>query len=271
MGFHADWVYYGEDNRYSGYLVKPDRLSGTVPAVLVFQEIWGVDEHIQDVTRRFAQAGYVAFAPDLYARNGKRDEVRSAERIEEVKRFLDTMPPGSWHDEEQRNAAMNQLPEDQRKRVSETFTTLFGGLKMDLYKDQLLATTAFLRGQNESTKGQGIASTGYCMGGALSAFLACHDQALKGAVIYYGRAPQADLIPQIQCPVIGFYGGLDPNITNAVPDFAELMKKNGKSFDYQVYKGAQHAFFNDTRASYNVEASRDAFARTLAFFKQVLS
>jgi carboxymethylenebutenolidase len=49
------------------------------------------------------------------------------------------------------------------------------------------------------------------------------------------------------------------------------MKQNGKNFDYQIYPQTGHAFFNDTRASYNIVAARDAFQRVLSFFHDSLN
>jgi carboxymethylenebutenolidase len=270
MQLHTEWIAYGDQSQYLGYVAKPQRLVEPSPAVLVIQEIWGVDEHIQDVTRRFAEAGFVAFAPDLYAKGGKRPDVVSSERIEQVKQFLDTLPPTAWGNPEEREKALQKLPEVQRIAVSETLTALFGGLKMELYIDQLLATTSFLRRNFSFTKGQGIASVGFCMGGALSALLASCDAELKGAVIFYGNAPEQERIPSIHCPILGFYGELDSRITLNVPVFQSLMKEAGKSFEPHIYQGAHHAFFNDTRSSYHPKAARDAFARTLYFLNHVL-
>jgi carboxymethylenebutenolidase len=59
-------VRYGREPE-TGYLAYPEG-EDALPAVLVLQEAWGVDAHIEDVTRRFAAAGYVALAPDLFAK-----------------------------------------------------------------------------------------------------------------------------------------------------------------------------------------------------------
>lgn len=266
MPLQTEWVRYGQDNQYIGYVAKQERADKALPAVIVFQEIWGVDEHIQEVTRRFGEAGYVAFAPDLYAMNGQRVAGMEPERIEAVKKFLENLPPTAWHDAGERDKALAALPGNQGQLVGETFSRLFGGLDMDNYTDQLLATTKFLREEFEGTQGQPMASVGFCMGGALSAHLAGHDNKLAGAVIFYGRAPKQDVLERIQCPVRGFYGELDAQLTSTVPAFADAMKAAGKDFEYVVYEGAHHAFFNDSRRSYNVDASRDAFAKALEYF-----
>ncbi|WP_026960786.1 dienelactone hydrolase family protein [Alicyclobacillus herbarius] len=271
MGLTTRWVRYGQDKRYSGYLAVPVYAQTPLPAVIVFQEVWGVDGHIEDVTERFARAGYVAFAPDLYAVNGERREAVRRERVEAVKSFLEKLPPTAWGNPEERDAELAKLPEDEGKRVMETMTTLFGGLDVENYTEQLLATASFLRNECELSKGQGVVAVGYCMGGALAAHLASLDAELKGAVMYYGRSPKEERIASIQCPVRAFYGELDVQLTATAPGLAEAMKKAGKDFDYKVYPGAHHAFFNDTRRSYNVAASRDAFARTLNYFNEWLS
>jgi carboxymethylenebutenolidase len=271
LSLHREWIQYGEANQYLGYVAKPERIAEPSPVILVIQEIWGVDAHIQNITERFAQAGYVAFAPDLYAKSGNRPEDLRSDRIEQVKQFLDSLPPTAWGNMEEREKAIRKLPEPKQEQVSKTLATLFGGLKMDLYIDQLIDTVTFLRNELAATKGKGVASVGFCMGGALSALLACNDEQLKGAVIFYGNAPQADLIPNIQCPVLGFYGELDSRITSNVPEFETRMKEAGKTFEAHIYQGAHHAFFNDTRSAYNSAAARDAFARTLYFFNEVLS
>ncbi|MCY0875183.1 MAG: dienelactone hydrolase family protein [Firmicutes bacterium] len=270
MQLHTEVVRYGKDQAFSGLLMKPERATGLLPAVIVIQEIWGVDEHIEDVTRRFAEAGYVAFAPDLYAKQGERLAGLDKDRVEAVKAFLETVPPSAWQNAEERAAAMEKLPDGPRQQIQQTFATLFGGLDRAEFATMLTSAAAWLRDECAYSKGQGVVSIGFCMGGALSGRLACLDPQLRGAAIFYGDAPSNELLSAIQCPVRGFYGGLDPRITNAVPGFAQAMKDAGKDFAYTVYDDAQHAFFNDSRRSYHVTASRDAFAQTLSFFHTVL-
>ncbi|UOF92573.1 dienelactone hydrolase family protein [Fodinisporobacter ferrooxydans] len=272
MTLHAEWIDYGTNNQFRAFLAKPANNSHTLPAIIVIQEIWGVDHHIQDVTKRFAQAGYLAIAPDLFAEGGERPDALQPDRIEGIKAFLESLPPTAWGSEEQREAALAKLPDPKQTELRETFRTLFGDVlaKIDHYAGQLQETSMFLKNQHEVTKNQPIGSVGFCMGGALSALLASKDPNIHAAVIFYGNAPKPEAISHIQCPVLGFYGELDKRITDAVPAFAAAMKEAGKSYEYHVYPKAHHAFFNDTRASYNPTAARDAFARTLGFFNEQL-
>lgn len=271
MSISESTLSYGPGGKYTGYSAFIDRNVTHLPAVIVLQEIWGVDEHIKDVTRRYAKAGYFAFAPDLYSENGKRREVFERERIEAVKTFLNTVSPTAWHDQEQLVEALKGYPADEAKKIQETLTTLFSGNKPENYREQLVASTDFLRSERALTRNQPIGSVGFCMGGALSSLLAGSDSKLNAAIIFYGRPPEEELIRSIQCPVVGFYGETDAGITPKIPEVAEAMKAAGKSFEYHVFRGAGHAFFNDTRASYNPDAARQSFARALGFFTEHLS
>ena len=264
------WVTYpGDGASVEAYVVRPARVDGPLPGIIVIQEVWGVDAHIQDMTERFAMAGYVAMAPDLYSHGGRPSSLEE-EPIIAVRNFLDTLPPSAWGNPSERDAAIDRLPPDDGRRIRETLGNIFNPSRpMAQYVGDLRAAAEYLRG--DLSKGRSVGSVGYCLGGALSVRLACADPALKGAVIYYGDAPSADEQARIACPVLGLYGGDDHRISDNVPAFAESMKSLGKHFAYRIYPGAPHAFFNDVRRSYYVEAVRDAWARTLSFFNEHLS
>jgi carboxymethylenebutenolidase len=269
MPVHTEWVRFQE---HSGYLAWPERAALPLPAVLVVQEIWGVDGHIEDVTRRLAAAGYAALAPDLYSSGGARPGPLLPERVSEVKAFMDNLPPTAWGDAAARSAALAGLPAPERARVEESLGTLFGGVgQLDRFVPALRAAVRYMHGQCPASAGQRVACLGFCMGGGLSVLLACEEPELAGAAIFYGSAPPLDRVPRIQCPVVGFYGGLDERIAAGLPAFTEAMRAAGKPFEPQVYEGAAHAFFNDTRPSYNVRATRDSFARLLAFLGRTVA
>lgn len=120
------------------------------------------------------------------------------------------------------------------------------------------------------TRGQKVGAIGFCTGGTLAGLLACHDPELGAAAIFDGGAPPESKLRNIQCPVAGFYGALDKQITGGVPGFAAAMTKTHKSFEVHIYDGARRAFFNDTRPSYDPRAARDAFTHVLAFFGRTL-
>ena len=114
MAIKGEWISFGDQ---VGYFAHPDHAATPLPSVVVIQEIWGVNAHIEDVTRRIAAAGYAALAPDLMAVEGKRPEALSKERIEEAVTFSMTMAPASRFDPAAREAAMAKLPESERTRI----------------------------------------------------------------------------------------------------------------------------------------------------------
>jgi carboxymethylenebutenolidase len=116
-----------------------------------------------------------------------------------------------------------------------------------------------------------LASVGFCWGGARSWALATQSEKVKAAVVFYGSAPATEQLVNVKCPVLGLYGETDTRITSFVPDVDKAMKAAGKSFEYKIYEGAGHAFFNDTSGDrYNAPAAADAWTRTLTFLRQQL-
>ena len=111
---------------FSGYLARPERAAGPLPGLLVLQEAWGVDAHIEDVTRRFAAAGYLALAPDLFAQGagGQRPAPFAPERMSELQAFMNAAPPTVFSDAAAREAALGKLPEPERARVGESLGAL---------------------------------------------------------------------------------------------------------------------------------------------------
>ncbi|MBI4284514.1 MAG: dienelactone hydrolase family protein [Chloroflexi bacterium] len=203
---------------------------GPFPALIVIHENRGLTGHIKDVTRRFAAQGYLTLAPDLLSRVGGREMFAT---------------------DEEAVAAIGRLTVD--------------GVMQDLQ-----SAFDYLKGQSY-VKPDHIGVIGYCWGGANSLLMATRVEGLRTAIVYYGRNPaKIDDVANISGPVLGIYGELDTGITGSVPALAETMAKYNKSFEYKVYSGASHAFFNDTGTRYNAEAAADAWQITLAFLDKNL-
>lgn len=268
MAIEGEWIEYGDQ---IGYFAVPKRAAKPLPGVIVIQEVYGVNDNIEDVTRRIAAAGYAALAPDIYATNGRRPEALRRERADEAFAFMATMPPASRFDPAVREAAMAALPEDKRSRIDESFKKIFSMINfMPSYIAPLRKAVAHLASERPETRGGKIGCVGFCMGGGLSALLACEEPEISAAAVYYGNAPAPEKIAGIRCPVIAFCGERDQRINAGIPAFEGAMKEAGKSLEYHVYEGANHSFFNDDGPAYDVKASRDSFARLLGFFAKNL-
>jgi carboxymethylenebutenolidase len=157
--------------------------------------------------------------------------------------------------------------QDTPEKVREAFAAIPA---TDVMSD-LNAGLGFLNSHQSVKKGK-LASIGFCWGGARSFLLAAEPNELKAAVVFYGTAPSEETLAKVHASVLGIYGETDTRITGAVPVVAETMKKLGKKYEYKIYPGAGHAFFNETRAEiYKPEAAKDAWATTLAFLKKTLA
>ncbi|HLI31553.1 MAG TPA: dienelactone hydrolase family protein [Solirubrobacteraceae bacterium] len=265
MRLQSEWIEYGSDGAsVAAYLARAHPAAAQpLPGVLVIQEIWGPDGHICDVAQRLAEAGYLALAVDLYSHGGRPPEL-AAERIEAAKSFLDSVGQTAWMDPAARAAELAKLPAERAEQVGATLGALLSGTRpMGRYLADLRAAYAWLA-QHPGCDGR-VASVGFCLGGGLSAQLACSESALAAAVIFYGAAPAAEQVAQIACPLLGIYGAEDERINAGVPAFAGAMAAAGKAFEAIYFEGAGHAFFNDTRASYRAGPARSAWARTLDF------
>jgi carboxymethylenebutenolidase len=202
------------------------------PAIIVVQEWWGLNDHMKDVAKRYAQEGYLAIVPDLYSRLGNK---------------------------------VTTSPDEAGK--------LMGMLKQEDGLKDLQATVAYLQTVPEVDAAR-IGVTGFCMGGSYALMLPCVNSSIKAAVPFYGQVPNPDTpLQKLACPVLYIYGEDDGWITKAdVQRLATALKKYNKAGEIKTYPGAPHAFFNDTRKDvYKPAAAKDAWARTLAFFKKHLA
>jgi carboxymethylenebutenolidase len=241
------------------------RTDAPLPGILLVQEIWGVDVHLEDVAGRLAMAGYDVVAPDLWAAGGARPDPLRRERIEAVKEFV-ARHPSAWGGGEAREQALTTVEDPERGALRETMARLF---LPDAGRPERLDRYARIVYDARSLFATRYGVLGFCMGGGVAGRVACMPGP-SAAVVFYGDVIPADRVAKVGCPVLGHYGEPDARITPHVPALAEAMRAAGKSFESHVYE-APHAFFNDTRLSYRVDAARVAWSRTLAFLGEHLA
>jgi len=125
-----------------------------------------------------------------------------------------------------------------------------------------------------ATASSKVGTVGFCMGGALSLYAASKNENVGACVVFYGGHPNVKPdLPNLKSPVLGIYGERDRSVSPAVVhELESKLKELGKSFEYHIYPGADHAFFNDMRPEvYNAEAAADAWTRTVNFLRHNLS
>jgi carboxymethylenebutenolidase len=215
---------------FAGYLALPP--GGRGPGLVLWQEIFGVNEHIRAVAEQYALDGFVVLAPDTFWRQAPRVELgyTGADRDRAVALMQAYAAPEALAD--------------------------------------IGAAVQALRARPEVNGGVG--TLGYCMGGRL-AFLAAATTDVDAAVAYYGGGihTQLDRAPGIRCPVQFHYAAHDDHIPlDAVEQVRVAM--HGKGAEVHVYPGAMHGFNCWARASYHAPSAALAHGRSVAFLARCL-
>lgn len=137
---------------------------------------------------------------------------------------------------------------------------------------EIAAAARYLK-KMQNVAPQKVGVVGWCMGGGLSLSTAAHHANLIGATVaFYGRPLTAGDTAKLQVPVLGLYAEHDHGIpVEAVRAFEAEMEKQQVPHEVHIYRGASHAFFNDTRPHiYQAAAAQDAWQKTLAWFGKYL-
>lgn len=131
------------------------------------------------------------------------------------------------------------------------------------------AAVAYLKTHPQSTGKVGV--VGFCWGGAMANQVAVNSPDVDAVVPFYGSQPAAEDVPRIKASLLLHYGGLDKRINKGIPAYEAALKTAAVDYRLYIYKGAKHAFNNDTRAErYHKEAAQLAWKRTIVFLKEKL-
>ena len=144
-------------------------------------------------------------------------------------------------------------------------------LKPEETNGNAVAGVRYLRSRPEAN-GK-VAAIGFCWGGGVVNQLAVSEPTLTVAVPFYGRPPASSDVAKIKARMLLNYADvtLDTGLGMVLPAYEEALKKAGTRYELHTYKGANHAFFDDTGARHNPEAAKLAWSRTLALFKETLA
>jgi carboxymethylenebutenolidase len=225
-----------------GYRALPLKPKGKLPVILVVHEIFGVDEHIKDVCRRFAKAGFYAIAPELFARQGD---------VSKISDFKEIMAK-----------VVSKVPDAQ-------------------VLSDLDAAVAFAK-KDPHADASKLSITGFCWGGRIVWLYAAQQKSLKAGVAWYGKLvgekdelhPKlaSEVVNELEAPVLGLYGAKDQGIPlETVQQQAQALAASSnaaaKASSIHIYPDAGHAFFADYRPSYHQESAEDGWKRALEFLK----
>ena len=224
------------DGGLPAYYARPDG-AGPFPTVLVIEEIFGVHEYLKDICRRLAKAGYLAVAPELYARLG------DLSKMSDVPTII--------------RDVINKAPDDRLLADLDSTADWAGKNGGDLGR---LGVTGFCRGGRNTWLYAAHSN-------ALKAAVAWYGP-IGGQTSSIQPRTALDLAGEIKCPLLGLYGGQDKGISvSQVREAEAKAKAAGKTVDIVVYPEAGHGFHADYRPSYDKAAAEDGWKRMLAWFK----
>jgi carboxymethylenebutenolidase len=219
------------------YDVQPDGEARA--AVIVFQEAFGVNDHIEDVTRRFAAAGYRAVAPHLFHRTG------------DPRLSYTDMPP-----------VMEQIQQLTGETLDSDVDATLAYLAEAGFPAGRVGVVGFCMGGSLTLvtavqKPVGAAVTFY--GGGVR----------EGR---FGFPALGEAAPKLQAPWLGLFGDQDKGIpVEDVEALREAAAKASVPTEVVRYPDADHGFHCDARASYHEASAKDAWKRTLDWFGKHLS
>ena len=224
------------DGALPAYFARPAG-AGPFPVVLVIEEIFGVHEYIKDVCRRLAREGYMAVAPELYARIADLSKMSDVQAI-----FRDVIL----------KAPDAQVMAD--LDAAAAWAARNGG------DGARLAVTGFCRGGRDTWL--------YAAHNpALRAAVAWYGP-IAGATNAIQPRTAGEVATELKCPLLGLYGGQDASIKVAdVEAAAARARTAGKDVQIVVYPDAPHGFHADYRPSYRAADAADGWQRMLAFFR----
>ena len=218
-------------------------------AIVVLQEIFGVNSHIRNVTDRFAQAGYLAVAPATFHR---------------IKEGVEL---GYTADDMGAGMALKAAVEAMMSPGGNAITPL---VMQDIQAAVKYAATAAKMSTEDTVhtggRGAAVGVVGYCWGGLLTWRAACMLQGVAAAVPYYGGGMTVgeEATRKPLCPVLCHFGDQDKHITMPT---VQAFKAAQTGSLVEIY-AADHGFNCDQRGSYNAPAAALALERTLKFFEK---
>jgi carboxymethylenebutenolidase len=134
--------------------------------------------------------------------------------------------------------------------------------------EDFIAAYEYLKNHPECNGKVGV--VGFCFGGWISNMMAARLPELAAAVPYYGRQVEAEMVPEIQAPLLLHYGELDKRVNEGWPAYEEALKTNNKSYEAYIYPNANHGFHNDTTPRYDKASAELSWNRTIEFFEKHL-
>ncbi len=233
---HHEWVDVpaAEGRTVRSFVVFPE-VDKPATAVVVIHENRGLTPWVRSVADQLAEKGFVAIAPDLLSGTGPGGGGTDAFNSQDAARD-----------------GIYKLPADQ-------------------VTSDLDAVVKYARGMDATN--DTVAVAGFCWGGGKSFHYATHNPNIAAAFVFYGSAPDEDVLKTVKAPVYGFYGENDFRITGQVPAVTEALKAADKNYEPVIYDGAGHGFMRSGEGAdaepANAKAMKEGWDRWVTILKKL--
>lgn len=231
---HHEWTKVEYNGReVHCFMAFPERAEKTA-AVIVIHENRGLTDWVRSFADQVAEAGYLAIAPDFLSQFSSNN--------------------GRTSDFENSDAARNAIYELDPQQVAS-----------DLEAVQDFAEKA------QASNGK-TAVIGFCWGGSQSFRFATLNRDIDAALVFYGGGPDnMDAVKKISAPVYGFYGENDQRINAGIPAVEKMMKEADKTYEYEIYPGAGHAYMRQADDPAGDDAAKEAATKSWERIKEILA
>lgn len=231
---HHEWVTIESNDRALHNFVVYPETSEPAPVVIVIHENRGLNDWARSFADQLAAKGFIAIAPDLIS--------NTVEGIEKTNDF----------------------------ETSDAARQAIYALNPDFVTTDLLNVHEYAS-QIEAGDGT-IAVAGFCWGGSQSFRFATNaGDGIDAAFVFYGTGPEsAEAYASITAPVYGFYGGDDNRVNSTIPRSEEAMNELGKTYEYEIYEGAGHAYMRSGDDPDRPEDDPNVMARNASWERLVM-
>jgi carboxymethylenebutenolidase len=232
---HLEWVTLKNGTREVKCFLGFPEVKNKAPVIVLIHEIFGLTDWVRSMVDQFAEAGYVAIAPDFLSGTG---------------------PNGGGTDS-------LGGPDGARGKIQ--------GLAQTQIDADLDAAIAYAK-KLDACNGKVVVG-GFCWGGGKTFLYATHNPDLKAGLVFYGSAAKAEDMPKIKAPIYGFYGGNDARINAGIPATIESMQAADRFFEPKTYEGAGHGFMrageDPAGSAENQRARAEAWQRLRAILAKL--
>lgn len=231
---HHEWVTLNSgDREFLALVVYPESPEPT-KSVLVIHENRGLNDWARLFADKLAAEGFLVVAPDLISNTQGRKSTSDFEDPDAAREAIYALSP------EQVTSDLNAV---------------------------------FERAQFDPSSTGEVAVVGFCWGGAQAFRYATNNPQVTSTHVFYGTAPEdKSALSDISAPVYGYYGEKDNRVNATIEETEDIMKNMGKTFKYEIYEGAGHAFMNRAHkpdaSEANTKAHDAAWQRLLSLLNQ---